>query len=510
MPRRESGLRKATIAWSVIAVISGLLALSAWAVSSPVGSSPDDDYHNVSIWCGQGIRDNFCEESSTPSTVLVPQTVYSNAFCFAGQPEKSGLCQESLSLVETNRVNTQQELYPNGYYWLMSWFASDDVSSSILTMRIMNSAIAVLLLVAVVIALPTHLRRIPIIGLLISVVPLGIFVLASVNPSSWTLVSVIVFFASVLGVMTANTRGRRIALAVLLAVSALMGFNARPDAPAYLLLAGLLAAVLSLSIKTFDRRTKTSLLILISLVVVFVFWRYVYPLFIALRGIDFGVGQNDVTLPGLLIRSPELYLGAFGQMGLGWMDTPMRSMVWAVTFGIYVAVIFSSMRFFDRRQSIAAGLALFALVVVPVQFLWANNLSVGQIVQPRYLLPMIALLASISLHRKSSDLSTRFSRGQLWVIGFGLFIANTLALQTNLRRYITGLDVNQISLTFEMEWWWFERPNTDTLFWFSPNYLWVAGSISFGLLLFSIWKLRFVVGIVDSKPTIPSLNQLPT
>jgi hypothetical protein len=345
---------------------------------------------------------------------------------------------------------------------------------------------------------------------LISVVPLGIFVLASVNPSSWTLVSVVVFFASVLGVMTANTRGRRIALAVLLAVSALMGFNARPDAPAYLLLAGLLAAVLSLSIKTFDRRTKTSLLILISLVVVFVFWRYVYPLFIALRGIDFGVGQNDVTLPGLLIRSPELYLGAFGQMGLGWMDTPMRSMVWAVTFGIYVAVIFSSMRFFDRRQSIAAFLALFALVVVPVQFLWANNLSVGQIVQPRYLLPMIALLASISLHRKSSDLSTRFSRGQLWVIGFGLFIANTLALQTNLRRYITGLDVNQISLTFEMEWWWFERPNTDTFFWFSPNYLWVAGSISFGLLLFSIWKLRFVVGIVDSKPTIPSLNQLPT
>jgi hypothetical protein len=501
--------RNSRLAWTVIAVISGLFALSAWAVSSPVGSSPDDDYHNVSIWCGQGIRDDLCEEGSTPSIVLVPQPVYSNAFCFAGQPDKSGLCQESTSLVETIRVNSQQRLYPDGYYWVMSWFASDDVSSSILTMRFVNSVIAVFLLLAVVVALPKHLRRIPIISLLISIVPLGIFVLASVNPSSWTLVSVATFFASVLGLMSVNTRRERVLLGVLAVISALMGFNARPDAPAYLVLAGLLAAVLSFSFKNLDKRIKLSILILSSLGVLFVVWRYVYPLFTALRGIDFGVGQNAPTLQGLMfnvIRFPDLIVGAFGQWGLGWIDTPTPSSVWAVTFGIYAAVVYSSMRFFDRRQSIAAGLALTALIVVPLQFLWANNLSVGQIVQPRYLLPMIVLLAATSLHRKSTDTATGFSRGQVWVIGFGLFVANTLALHTNLRRYITGLDINQISLNFEMEWWWVERPSSDSIFWFSPNYLWVAGSISFGLLLYSIWRLRFEIGLVDSKSPIKSPN----
>jgi fumarate reductase subunit D len=315
------------------------------------------------------------------------------------------------------------------------------------------------------------------------------------------------FFASVLGLMSVSTRRERALLGGLAAISALMGFNARPDAPAYLVLAGLLAAVLSFSFKNLDRRIKLSILILSSLGALFVVWRYVYPLFTALRGIDFGVGQNAPTLQGLMfnvIRLPDLFVGAFGQWGLGWIDTPTPSSVWAVTFGIYVAVVFSSMKFFDRRQSIAAGLALLALIVVPLQFLWANNLSVGQIVQPRYLLPMIVLLAASSLHRKSTDIATGFSRGQIWAIGFGLFVANTLALHTNLRRYITGLDINQISLNFEMEWWWVERPASDTIFWFSPNYLWVAGSIAFGLLLISIWKLRSEIGLVDSKPQIKS------
>ena len=36
----------------VIALLASVFALGvAWAVSSPVGASPDDDYHLGSIWC---------------------------------------------------------------------------------------------------------------------------------------------------------------------------------------------------------------------------------------------------------------------------------------------------------------------------------------------------------------------------------------------------------------------------------------------------------------------------
>lgn len=491
------------VTWVATAIVSAILALASWSVSSPVGSSPDDDYHNVSIWCGQGIRDDLCEEGTAPNSVLVPQPVYSNAFCFAGQPDTSGDCEQSTDLVETIRVNTIQNLYPQGYYWVMSWFASDDVNGSVVTMRILNSAFAIIYMAALLVALPLNLRRLSLVSLLVTSVPLGVFVIASVNPSSWTLISVVTFFSSALAFLSATSNKKRLVFGSFSLLSLLIGFSARADAPAYLLLAGVLAGVLVLSLTNLDKKIRLAVLTLMILGSVFVVWRYIYPLFAALSGVDFGVGQNASTLQALMlnvIKLPDLFVGAFGTWGLGWLDTPSPSSVWAVTYAIYAGIIFSSMRFFDRRQSIAAGISFLALVAVPLQFLWSNNLSVGQIVQPRYLLPMLALLAAVSLYRSPDDFERRFSRGQIWFVAFGLFVANSIALHTNLRRYITGLDVNQISLNFEMEWWWVERPLSSTFLWFSPNYLWVAGSLAFGLFLFSLWKLKTEIGLLEVKP----------
>jgi hypothetical protein len=231
------------IRWVATAVIAASLALSAWALSSPVGSSPDDDYHNVSIWCGQGLRDDLCEESPTEGEVLVPQPVYSNAFCFASQPEKSGDCPQSPELVSTVRANSLQNLYPDGYYWVMSWFASEDINQSVVTMRVANSLFAVLVFFLLVVALPQNLRRVPLVAVLVTSVPLGVFVFASVNPSSWAIVSVITFFSAVLGLLSATNRSQRLRLGGLVTLSLLLGLNSRPDAPSYLLLAGVLAMV---------------------------------------------------------------------------------------------------------------------------------------------------------------------------------------------------------------------------------------------------------------------------
>lgn len=510
-PTQDSQIRsrKLPIRWVATAVIAASLALSSWALSSPVGSSPDDDYHNVSIWCGQGFRDGLCEKGPTADQVLVPQPVYSNAFCFAGQPDTSGDCAQSSELLTTVRANNLQNLYPDGYYWAMSWLASENVNQSVITMRIVNSIFAVIVFSAVVVALPRHLRRVPLVTVLVTSVPLGMFVFASVNPSAWTIISVITFFSSVLGLLSATRTKQRLVLGGLSTLGLVIGFSSRPDAPAYLLLAGVLALVLNFSFTTLRKNTKLAILATGLAIFVFFIWRYVYPLFTSLRGIDFGVDQGDSTWQGVilnLVRLPDLFVGAFGYWGLGWLDTPLPSSVWAVAYGIYVAIVFSGMRFFDLRQSIASSISFFALVFVPLQFLWANNLPVGSIVQPRYLLPMLTLLVAVSLFRKKSNLGAIFSRGQVWVIGFGLFVTNTISLHTNLRRYITGLDVNQISLNFKMEWWWFERPPSGTLLWFSPNYLWALGCVAFGLFLFSIWMLRNYVQLQGDPQEPESLQ----
>jgi hypothetical protein len=196
-----------------------------------------------------------------------------------------------------------------------------------------------------------------------------------------------------------------------------------------------------------------------------------------------------------LLTLPDLIVGAFGSWGLGWLDTPMPSGVWAVTYGIYCAVLFGAIRYFSLRQSIALALVFLSLITIPLVALHISGLVVGQFVQPRYLMPLLGLMLAVALYRESTESGIKLSRGQVWLIGFGLMVTNSISLHTNLRRYLTGLDGNQINLNRDIEWWWFQAPADGSWFVLSPNSLWVFGSVAFAVFLAAIWKLREEIGL---------------
>jgi hypothetical protein len=200
---------------------------------------------------------------------------------------------------------------------------------------------------------------------------------------------------------------------------------------------------------------------------------------------------GETFTPSILLnltKLPELWAGVFGTWGLGWLDTTMKPLVWFISLSVFAALIFTAIRWFTIRQSIAFSLAALSLVVNPLYILTVNRLEVGQDVQPRYLLPLIGLLASVALFRTSSKQSLEMSRAQVWIIGFGLVIANALALNTNTRRYISGLDVKSFNLDNTVEWWWSDFP-------VSPQFVWIVGALSFALFLLSLWKLRDRLGL---------------
>ena len=60
---------------AVLAPLAILLALLSWGLSSPPGSSPDDDYHLASIWCAAGEVDGRCEAATDPDERFVPPGV---------------------------------------------------------------------------------------------------------------------------------------------------------------------------------------------------------------------------------------------------------------------------------------------------------------------------------------------------------------------------------------------------------------------------------------------------
>jgi hypothetical protein len=166
----------------------------------------------------------------------------------------------------------------------------------------------------------------------------------------------------------------------------------------------------------------------------------------------------------------------------------MPALVWVITLSIFTGVIFASVRWFNFRQSIAIYAVLGSLVFIPMYVLTVNGLSVGQQIQPRYLLPLIALLGAVALYRSSSTTGLELSRGQVAIIGAGLFIANTLALHLNIRRYVTGMDEQGLNLDKAIEWWWTDFP-------ISPSTVWITASLAFPLLMFSLWKLREELGL---------------
>jgi hypothetical protein len=65
-------------------------------------------------------------------------------------------------------------------------------------------------------------------------------------------------------------------------------------------------------------------------------------------------------------------------------------------------------------------------------------------------------------------------RFPLIAIAVGLSLANSIALHTNIRRYVTGMDVGGLDLDFAREWWWWFMPQ-----FFTPNLLWIGGSLAF-------------------------------
>jgi hypothetical protein len=100
--------------------------------------------------------------------------------------------------------------------------------------------------------------------------------------------------------------------------------------------------------------------------------------------------------------------------------------------------------------------------------------------QPRYLLPIIILLAGVSLLRRYDD-PVRVSRGQALVVAGALVVANSVALYTNIRRYVTGLDATWGNLDKGVEWWW----NIPV----SPMGMWAIGSVAFAAVLFWLARL---------------------
>lgn len=449
-------------------------ALASWAIASPVGSSPDDDYHMASIWCGSGIREGLCETGDAANERRVPRAVLDASECFAFKPEASASCPAVPSdvLWNTDRGNFSAGGYPPVYYAVMSVFAGPDISVSIILMRIFNAFLAVAMGTALFLLLPA-VRRGPLIwGAAISIVPLGMFLVPSVNPSGWAVVSALTLWISLTGYFTAERAHRRIALGALAAVATVMGAGARSDAAVYGVLAMAVAFVLTVQ-RTRRFALMTLLPVVLAVVSVLLFLSASQSAVLDPEGFDPNAGGEITVLAIQNIQLlPQLWIGALGFWGLGWLDTSLPGIVWVTVVSVFGAVVFTGLQRMDWRKATALAMVSVSLIVVPMYILLHDRVLIGSYVQPRYIYPLLIIFAGVAIFglRRGS-----LSRLQLIVAAAGIFLANAVALHINIRRYVTGTDLVNLNLDASIEWWW-GLPVT-------PMGLWFLGVVAFGVAL---------------------------
>jgi len=487
-----AGLRRliGRLRWIHAAPLLAVLTLTAWAFASPVGASPDDDYHLASTWCALG-GSEACAQGSQDNTRRV-SIAFNSARCYALESTQSAACQREAGLgldgamIDTNRGNFERK-YPGVYYATMRMFAGDDLAQSALTMRFVNLTLFVGLATALGALMPVSRRQTLLWGWLVSLVPLGLFLIPSNNPSGWAITGVGTAFLALVGWYESTSR-RRWALGALYVVGIVMAAGARDDAAIYAAGATLVAGLLTVS-----RRREwllRSILSVAGLVMVGLIFSTVTQADVGVQGF---VGAPSVGVPGLgdgvteptggialaaynLLMLPYLWTGVWGTWALGWFDTVLPSIVPWAAGAAFVAVAFSGLGLLTKRKAVAITGVLVVLVVLPVYLLTAGGDAVGSQLQPRYLLPPIVLIALLLVAAPPGSRTVRFTRVQTLAVLGALALANLVALQVNIRRYITGTDQQGFNLDSGAEWWW------DGVL-VGPMAVWLIGSISFAALL---------------------------
>lgn len=433
-------------------LVAALFALlgATWAVASPPGSSPDDNFHLASIWCAWGDRGELCTTVSTdPLVADVPQEIAYLNDCPSLEPSSRAACAAD----QSRRADWLNDgLYPPVYYATMGTMASGNVVASTVAMRLVNVLLAATLLGAALLVAPARLARAYLLAFVIGAVPLGLFLIASTNPSGWLIVGsagLWVFTATWL-VDHGSVRSRRTVTAIgLLGSAALM--TARGDGAILSLVIIAAALVLHAPSRPLMARPRTwwplavvagwSAITLLTSSQVAVHSSGMKGEGSPSSGYEalppspgFGGAQllvnNVLDFPRLVAAAlgwPDE--GALG--GLGWLDVRIPALTGFVMLVILGGAVLIGLSDIWPRKAIAAVLLLVPLVLLPLVVLQRGDHVVGYNVQGRYLLPPLVVLLAIWLTSRvgTPRWPTNRAVGRAFALGVWLALATaTLAL----------------------------------------------------------------------------------
>ena len=484
---------------SVCFIFVGIVTvLGAWMMASPIGSSPDDDYHLASAYCGQGPREGLCDRTveGNENVDWVPEGVLFAASCYGG---KDASCQTIEKTLEKNelipaisktgqaRSNSVVEGYPKLFYFAASQFAMEGkIEGSVLRMRLFNVLLIGSLFTLALFVASGYLRRALVVILCVVSLPLGLFLFSSNNPSSWTISGTAVLPTFWIVLFTSTSK-RSLFWAFIGALSAItMIIGSRPEGVVLVSLALFASSLYLWESQELKARSLMVLTVLASSfgaltgrlsgrvssltqdgfsqeLIALDLWKSVFVNINTMPGLLFGAFGLNNHNPGMQLSS------------LGWLDTPVPSTTGAIVTGTVISIVLVSLNN-KSKTKIATVLGLWSfLIVVILRILSRNRTLIGFELQPRYFLPVIFLSVFFAVVGEDKRKFPKISNAQFYFVGVLLSLAHSLALHACIARYSQQPELRNVYLNQNIVWWW-------TSFW-SPQATWLAGSFAFSALL---------------------------
>lgn len=448
-----------------------------WVLASPIGGSPDDDYHMGSIWCPRLIA-GVCQTAviDHKPQVSVPEPVAKAAACHAFQSEVSGSCTNEFKDEKkdyTSRYDRGD--YPIGYYQFQHFFVGDDVGISVLLMRTMNLLLGGLLLIGVGLLMPQNYRIAYMVSVLVSWMPMGFYYIASINPSSWSLIGVFVYGAGLFSSLLNRGRERWLSLGLAF-VGVLAAITSRSDSAFYIFVVSV-AMVFAVP-KDKWTRWHISFASLVSIIGIVVLKNTGHAGHFATEH-----ATADRSFFDVFLRSIYWFFEYFGQFygsgrGPGWFDTPVSAPIGNVALMAAGGALILGIRYWKWRPGISAFVVMGAIFGIPFVTTLKGMQPELIMYQPRYMLPLLPVFFFVLLSGRQ-NLEQQLSRAQVFFFVIAAIFVHALTLQATLWRYVSGTaeTLPPLNLDANIQWWW-NIP-------ISPLWIWIlsTSALSVGLLI---------------------------
>ena len=461
-----------------VAILCLLACLCCWTISSPVGSSPDEPFHIGNIWCS-GSSSSSCsiitKNLDGTEKVAIPYIVDT---CFNSGITKSAVC------IKGEKPATQELVIDRGlgsstYYKIMHTLVSQNGERSVLFIRLTNSVLFLLIFSTLLYLSRSKLRRAVFFAIALTLVPLGLFLISSLNPSSWTITAVSTNWAFIwLALMNSQTKKTRVTSLVLWLFTLFIGIASRKDAAFFLLATNLV--VFFLFHKQWWRASRAKFIIPLCIFLIMVCARFAFNS----MGMFFTfstIGNYYVDVSAMnrtifnIIHAVEIPLGAwggdFGAGGIKSFDIAPPPMVSLIGVLLFSFTLKQSLQGWSRRQIIAVVASL-AIIFVPIlQVLNRWGFLVGDMVTARYVLPAMPFVIGVSIAASSHNQERLISRKSCFVTGSLISLSHSVTLFLVLQRYVSGSSGFFKPINTQGGWWWEGVP--------SPNLIWLIGTVTF-------------------------------